>query len=93
MLVQKNKVFFNLYSNLKSTDFFFFVDNSSSWDTNGGGWFLHPQSNSDISGELTVSSSSNTDSYVGFNVDDEIMAAIRTELLNKLPQAQVNICI
>jgi hypothetical protein len=63
-------------------------DNSSSWDTNGGGWFLHPQSNSDISGELTVSSSSNTDSYVGFNVDDEIMAAIRTELLNKLPQAQ-----
>ncbi|XP_044259276.1 uncharacterized protein LOC123007849 isoform X2 [Tribolium madens] len=62
------------------------VGENGSWDTNGSGWFLHPQS-SDISGEITVSTAG-TDSYVGFNVDDEIMAAIRTELLNKLPQAQ-----
>lgn len=66
-----------------------FLD-TGSWDTNGSGWFLHPQSN-DISGEMTVSLNTNSASYVGFNMDDEIMAAIRTELLNKLPQAQVNL--
>ncbi|XP_063919861.1 uncharacterized protein LOC135134908 isoform X2 [Zophobas morio] len=64
------------------------IEDNNCWDNNGGGWFLHPQSNHDISGEMTVPSNANTDSYVGFNVDDEIMAAIRTELLNKLPQAQ-----
>ncbi|EEZ99620.2 uncharacterized protein LOC103313170 isoform X2 [Tribolium castaneum] len=56
-------------------------------DVNGGGWFLHPQSG-DVSGEMVVPTNAGGDSYVGFNVDDEIMAAIRTELLNKLPQAQ-----
>lgn len=30
-----------------------------------------------------------SDSYVGFSMDDDVMSAIRNELLMKLPQAQV----
>nr|XP_022912483.1 uncharacterized protein PF11_0213-like isoform X2 [Onthophagus taurus] len=57
---------------------------STGWES-GGGWFLHPQSNSEeLSGQIAVQA----DSYVGFSMDDEIMAAIRNELLNKLPHAQ-----
>ncbi|XP_072377014.1 uncharacterized protein [Diabrotica undecimpunctata] len=56
---------------------------------NGGGWFLHPQPTSDLSGEIQVQSPS-TDTYVGFGIDDEIMSAIRNELLTKLPHAQGN---
>lgn len=63
----------------------------------GGGWFLHPQSSAkesanDLSTNKestpTTSTSTSDDSYVGFNMDDEIMAAIRNELLTKLPHAQ-----
>lgn len=62
------------------------ADNST-WGS-GGGWFLHPQtSNKEPSGTIEVKE--NTGSYVGFGIDDEIMAAIRNELLNKLPHAQV----
>lgn len=55
----------------------------------GQGWFLHPQSNEEVSGEMEVSEVGNSASYVGFSMDDEIMAAIRNELLQKLPHAQV----
>lgn len=54
---------------------------------NGGGWFLHPQPTNELSGEIQVQSPC-TDSYVGFGIDDEIMSAIRNELLTKLPHAQ-----
>ncbi|XP_056647700.1 uncharacterized protein LOC130452439 [Diorhabda sublineata] len=56
---------------------------------NGGGWFLHPQPTNELSGEIQVQSPC-TDSYVGFGIDDEIMSAIRNELLTKLPHAQGN---
>lgn len=56
---------------------------NTNWET-GGGWFLHPQSNEDVSGQMEI----NSTSYVGFSMDDEIMAAIRNELLQKLPHAQ-----
>ncbi|KAF5304433.1 hypothetical protein FQR65_LT07963 [Abscondita terminalis] len=52
------------------------------------GWFLHPQSNSDVSGQMEASPEKAAESYVGFSVDDEIVAALRNELLMKLPQAQ-----
>ncbi|XP_023311897.1 uncharacterized protein LOC108913857 isoform X2 [Anoplophora glabripennis] len=62
------------------------VDNAA-WGS-GGGWFLHPQTgNKEPSGTMEVRE--NAGSYVGFGIDDEIMAAIRNELLNKLPHAQV----
>ncbi|KAG5873397.1 hypothetical protein JTB14_017984 [Gonioctena quinquepunctata] len=58
-----------------------------SWE-NGGGWFLHPQTtNNDLRGEMQIQSPQ-TESYVGFGIDDEIMSAIRNELLTKLPHAQ-----
>lgn len=82
-----------IYSNLNECIFPEKCEENDTWETNSGGWFLHPQVG-DVSGEMTVpATSTKTDSYVGFNninVDDEIMAAIRTELLNKLPQAQVS---
>ncbi|XP_049818372.1 uncharacterized protein LOC109603335 isoform X2 [Aethina tumida] len=63
------------------------TDQNGTWGA-GGGWFLHPQtSNEDVSGEITIAKS-DSDSYVGFSMDDEIMAAIRNELLSKLPHAQ-----
>ncbi|KAI4470225.1 serine/threonine-protein kinase lmtk1 [Holotrichia oblita] len=58
---------------------------------NGSGWFLHPQAISkDIPTKTqeTPSTSAPDESYVGFSMDDEIMAAIRNELLTKLPHAQ-----
>lgn len=68
---------------------YFKKDNTSgNWEA-GGGWFLHPQSNDDVSGKLDAPSTSTSTSYVGFSMDDEIMAAIRNELLEKLPHAQV----
>lgn len=67
---------------------FLCIDSQDSWES-GEGWFLHPQSNEELSGEIQVSSSSTSDSYVGFGIDDEIMSAIRNELLSKLPHAQV----
>ncbi|XP_074032381.1 uncharacterized protein isoform X3 [Leptinotarsa decemlineata] len=61
--------------------------NVGSWE-NGGGWFLHPQTtNDDPIGEMQIQNSQ-TESYVGFGIDDEIMSAIRNELLSKLPHAQ-----
>lgn len=63
-------------------------EDGKSWEA-GGGWFLHPQSNEDVSGEMEVCESGSSTSYVGFSMDDEIMAAIRNELLQKLPHAQV----
>lgn len=50
---------------------------------------MHPQSNEDVSGQMEVCEPGNSASYVGFSMDDEIMAAIRNELLQKLPHAQV----
>lgn len=64
------------------------TENGKNWVA-GQGWFLHPQSNEDVSGEMEVSEAGNSASYVGFSMDDEIMAAIRNELLQKLPHAQV----
>ncbi|CAH0546280.1 unnamed protein product [Brassicogethes aeneus] len=62
-------------------------DEGGTWES-GGGWFLHPRSNDeDVSGEMETNTK-HKDSYVGFNMDDEIMAAIRNELLTKLPHAQ-----
>ncbi|CAG9854337.1 unnamed protein product [Phyllotreta striolata] len=55
---------------------------------NGGGWFLHPQPTSDLCGNIEIQSPSNTESYIGFGIDDEVMSAIRNELLSKLPHAQ-----
>ncbi|XP_017779012.1 PREDICTED: uncharacterized protein LOC108564462 [Nicrophorus vespilloides] len=57
------------------------------WDGGAsGGWFLHPQTNGDdLTGQLEIPQD---DSYVRFSMDDEVMAAIRNELLTKLPQAQ-----
>lgn len=63
------------------------TDNKN-WEI-GEGWFLHPQSNEDVSGQMEVSEPSSSTSYVGFSMDDEIMTAIRNELLQKLPHAQV----
>ncbi|XP_066257637.1 uncharacterized protein [Euwallacea similis] len=58
------------------------------WET-GGGWFLHPQSNNDkLNGDLEPQAGTNKGSYIRFGMDDEIMTAIRNELLEKLPQAQ-----
>ncbi|CAH1170022.1 unnamed protein product [Phaedon cochleariae] len=62
--------------------------NSGSWES-GGGWFLHPQSNTDdLCGEMQMQPSRKSDTYVGFGIDDEIMSAIRNELISKLPHAQ-----
>lgn len=61
---------------------------NKNWEA-GGGWFLHPQSNEDVSGQMEICETGNSTSYVGFSMDDEIMAAIRNELLQKLPHAQV----
>ncbi|KAF5303937.1 hypothetical protein FQA39_LY01722 [Lamprigera yunnana] len=58
-----------------------------STDSNQG-WFLHPQSNSTVSGQMEHTEPKGSESYVGFSVDDEIVAALRNELLMKLPQAQ-----
>ena len=70
-------------ANLESTS-------GGSWET-GGGWFLHPQNNlEEPSGKMEVTKENVPDTYVSFNVDDEIMTAIRNELLTKLPHAQVS---
>lgn len=72
--------------------FFFSISIESSGGSNwepGEGWFLHPQTNTEVSGQIEVSQGGGEESYVGFSMDDEIMAAIRNELLMKLPQAQV----
>nr|CAI5819803.1 unnamed protein product [Callosobruchus analis] len=62
-------------------------DCKDSWES-GGGWFLHPQTYNEYpSGELQMQPTT-SDSYVGFGIDDEIMSAIRNELLSKLPHAQ-----
>nr|CAH7759744.1 unnamed protein product [Callosobruchus chinensis] len=62
-------------------------DCKDSWES-GGGWFLHPQTYNECpSGELQMQPTT-SDSYVGFGIDDEIMSAIRNELLSKLPHAQ-----
>ncbi|CAH1955895.1 unnamed protein product [Acanthoscelides obtectus] len=62
-------------------------DSKDSWES-GGGWFLHPQTYNECpSGELQIQPTT-SDSYVGFGIDDEIMSAIRNELLSKLPHAQ-----
>lgn len=58
-----------------------------SWEMKEG-WYLHPQS-TDISGEMNVDQTVDSESYVGFGMDEEVMAAIRNELLEKLPRAQV----
>lgn len=63
---------------------------SKNWEA-GEGWFLHPQSNEDVSGQMEVCEPGTSTSYVGFSMDDEIMAAIRNELLQKLPHAQVDL--
>lgn len=71
---------------------FLHLDSPQSWE-NSGGWFLHPQtSNEDPVGEMQIQPVA-TDSYVGFGIDDEIMSAIRNELLSKLPHAQVSAAI
>ncbi|KAB0793142.1 hypothetical protein PPYR_12762 [Photinus pyralis] len=54
----------------------------------GQGWYLHPQENAPVTGELEMCQTGDAESYVGFSVDDEIVAALRNELLMKLPQAQ-----
>ncbi|XP_030751016.1 uncharacterized protein LOC115878607 isoform X2 [Sitophilus oryzae] len=60
----------------------------NNWES-GGGWFLHPQFQNDkLTGDIEPQASTSKGSYVGFGVDDEIMAAIRNELLEKLPHAQ-----
>ncbi|KAK5642085.1 hypothetical protein RI129_008252 [Pyrocoelia pectoralis] len=56
--------------------------------TSGQGWYLHPQGNAPVTGEMEVCQTGDAESYVGFSVDDEIVAALRNELLMKLPQAQ-----
>lgn len=66
-------------------------NDNKNWEA-GEGWFLHPQSNEDVSGQMEVQETGNSTSYVGFSMDDEIMAAIRNELLQKLPHAQVVLC-
>lgn len=63
---------------------------NKNWEA-GEGWFLHPQSNEDVSGQMEVCEPGTSTSYVGFSMDDEIMAAIRNELLQKLPHAQVDL--
>lgn len=68
--------------------YLYFIDSlNSSWES-GEGWFIHPQTSEEVSGEMQISAST-SDSYVGFGIDDEIMSAIRNELLSKLPHAQV----
>lgn len=73
---------------LKFIDFLDQQNCNGSWEA-GGGWFLHPQSNEDVSGHMDVTQASDSESYVGFTIDYEVMAAIRNELLQKLPHAQV----
>lgn len=58
-----------------------------SWERNEG-WYLHPQTKEELSGEMEIASSS-SESYVSFGIDDELMSAIREELIRKLPHAQV----
>ncbi|KAL3284214.1 hypothetical protein HHI36_018377 [Cryptolaemus montrouzieri] len=58
---------------------------SGIWEPSGG-WFLHPQSSNSVSGQMTEQK--DTGSYVKFGMDDEILAALRGELLAKLPHAQ-----
>ncbi|CAH1129888.1 unnamed protein product [Ceutorhynchus assimilis] len=61
---------------------------SGQWESSGG-WFLHPQSSNDkLSGDIVPQPSTSKGSYIGFGMDDEIMTAIRNELLEKLPHAQ-----
>ncbi|XP_045462798.1 uncharacterized protein LOC123672648 [Harmonia axyridis] len=59
-------------------------DESGTWESSGG-WFLHPQSSSSISGQIEQKGLKNSDR---FGMDDEILAALRGELLAKLPHAQ-----
>ncbi|KRT78379.1 hypothetical protein AMK59_7934, partial [Oryctes borbonicus] len=64
---------------------------AASSNRSSGGWFLHPQSTSTdtpTKSQETTSTTAPEESYVGFSMDDEIMAAIRNELLTKLPHAQ-----
>ncbi|XP_044767099.1 uncharacterized protein LOC123322999 isoform X2 [Coccinella septempunctata] len=55
-------------------------DESGTWDSSGG-WFLHPQSSGSVSGQITEQRDVRS-------MDDEILAALRGELLAKLPHAQ-----
>lgn len=63
----------------------FFIEDI--WERNEG-WYLHSQTKEDLSGEMEIGSSS-SESYVGFGIDDEVMLALRNELIKKLPHAQV----
>ncbi|KAL1501350.1 hypothetical protein ABEB36_006685 [Hypothenemus hampei] len=64
-------------------------DNEEGHFEPSGGWFLHPQSNNDqLTGDIDPQPSTSTGSYIKFGVDDELMTALRNELLEKLPQAQ-----
>ncbi|XP_066148993.1 uncharacterized protein [Euwallacea fornicatus] len=75
-------------SNVKKEYFILESQINGQWES-GGGWFLHPQSNSDkLNGDLESQPGTSKGSYIRFGMDDEIMTAIRNELLEKLPQAQ-----
>ncbi|XP_019769544.2 uncharacterized protein LOC109544010 isoform X2 [Dendroctonus ponderosae] len=52
-----------------------------------GGWFLHPQLNNEQLAE-EIESQASTSSYIRYGMDDEVVSALRNELLAKLPQAQ-----
>ncbi|KAK4877002.1 hypothetical protein RN001_009508 [Aquatica leii] len=66
-----------------------FTFNAESTENNQG-WFLHSQPNATLSNQMEPSASHDklSESYIAFSVDDEVVAALRNELLMKLPQAQ-----
>lgn len=68
-------------------------NNPGYWESeNSGGWYLHPQDNNDDDLQGEIDTSQKDDSYIRFSMDDEVMAAIRNELMIKLPQAQKAAC-
>ncbi|KAK9892610.1 hypothetical protein WA026_020990 [Henosepilachna vigintioctopunctata] len=60
-------------------------DFPGNWESSEG-WFLHPQSSVAISEKLAERK--DKDNYVRFEMDEEILTALRGELMAKLPHAQ-----
>lgn len=70
---------------------FTFNEEESIWkSTSDGGWFLHPQVDGILTGNILkpMGEGDDKDFSAGFDVDDDILAAVRSELMAKLPHAQ-----